>query len=147
MYAIRVPKRYPGRVASGCRLIPHTADMRLSARGGTLEEDLSAALAGLVEVVLGPRPVERTGFEDWQSAVSEPRLAMVELLSEALFQLQVRRRAVLFLRGDLVRARLGVGELPRDVALQREVKAVTYNEPLCERMTDGRWTCEVTLDL
>lgn len=127
--------------------MPHTADLRVRADGDTLEEALSAALRALLEVVLEEGPPCPERLEPWAPTSSEPALALVELLGEALFRLQVRRQAVVGLRGGLDGALLEVSDLAAGMELQREVKAVTYNAPVCRRRSGGRWRCEVTLDL
>lgn len=130
------------------RQLPHTADVRLEAHGDTVAEVVEALLRGLYAVAFGHQPPPQPlRWEAWApEAEVEPRLLLVELLGEALFRLQVRNEAVTGFRGDLRAGHLGTAPPDPRTPQVREIKAVTYNEPVLREETDG-WLARVTLDL
>lgn len=130
------------------RELPHTADIRLQGRGGEAADAVSALMAGLQAVLFGEvvasRPII---WEEWKPEPAAAELLMVELLGEALHRMQLSDQAIVALEGDLGAGRLGVAPIPRHTTPLREVKAVTYNDPVLRRGSDGTWTAEVTLDV
>jgi SHS2 domain-containing protein len=131
------------------RQLPHTADVRLQGWGREVGDAVGALLAGVQSVVFGRVVASRPArWERWApDPGAAPDLLLVELLGEAVYRLQDRREAVVVLDGDLGSARLGVVPLPDDAKPLREIKAVTYNDPVLRREPDGTWTAEVTLDV
>ncbi len=130
------------------RQLPHTADIRLEAHGNTVAEVIGALFEALHAVAFGQKPPPQPlRWEAWApEAEVEPRLLLVELLGEALFRLQVRNEAVTGFRGGLRAGHLGTAPLDPRTPQVREIKAVTYNEPVFRQEPDG-WLAQVTLDL
>ena len=135
----------PGRYI----LLEHTADLRVRAEGGSPAEVVEALLRGIWRVLFG-REVEGTPIR-WRgwSAPGDypPHLAMVELLSEALFLAVPGGEVAVAFEGDPLSGRLGLLPLPAGTVPVRELKAVTYNEARFEGRPGEGWIAEVTLDL
>ena len=133
----------------GHALLEHTADVVLEAWGGSFEDVVTAALAGLAEAALGEVPRQRSPAA-WRPVVpssEDPVLAAVELLNEALFLLTVRGELPVAYRGGPGGGELGTAPCPPAARPVREIKAVTYADPRCAPEAGGTWRLRVTLDL
>lgn len=137
---------------SGYRLLEHTADMGIEARGATLAELFVQAALGLREVLCGsaaPRP-ER--WEEVTLCAGDREELLVDWLGEILYRLEVHG----FLATGFVIARLtdtaltgrlgGVDFAPGRLRLAREVKAVTWHR-LAVTGAPGAWQARLYLDL
>jgi SHS2 domain-containing protein len=127
------------------RLLSHTADTGIEARGATLGEVVAAAVEGLVGSMFAPPAGVPTGAP-MEAAVpgGEPTEVLVELLAEVLFRFEV---------DDVVPFDPSVetddegGMHLHAVAVPASglevvgppVKAITYHELTVEHRPDGWW--------
>lgn len=130
-------------------LIEHGGDLRLRGMGESVEEVAGELLKALWAAMFEPAPApEPERWVAWgMPAELMPAMALVELLADALFGAAVDGEAFVAFRGDLFDGDVGVAVLPDGLTAVREVKAVTYNDPLLMRLPDGSWLAEVTVDL
>ncbi len=128
------------------RLAEHTADVRVVAEGGDFASVATAMLRALAEVSVGSRPGgDAEVTVAWRPTVSDPPLALVELLNEAIYQSQVHGRLAVGFTGDETGGELAL--TAAGVEPLREVKAATYSDARCAADARGVWRAEVTLDL
>jgi SHS2 domain-containing protein len=139
------------KVPSGHRLLPHTADVIVSAWAPTLEGCLAEAVRGLVSCFADVRttpPQRMVAFSCDPGPDSE---LLVELLEEAIYLIDAQDVVPV----QVAVARTGggglVGEFAvaarSDVALAGPVpKAVTRHDLRLER-EDSMWRCEVVIDV
>ncbi|NOZ93486.1 MAG: archease [Acidobacteria bacterium] len=136
-------------MSTGFELLDHGGDLRLRGRGRTAGEAAAGVLRALWAAMFGQAPApgpER--WEPWRAPASLPgAMALVELVSEALYRAVVTGEAVVALDGEPGEGRVGLAALPGGLRPSREVKAVTYNEPRLQRLPGGSWVAEVTVDL
>ncbi len=134
------------------RYLDHTADMGITARGGTLPEALGALLDGLMKAIVGDSPVEAR--EERRIAVQggEPDERIVGFLNEVLFLVEARAwlpapGAEIQCEGDRIHAVLkGEGFDSERHRVDGEVKAATYHQfHLAE--TAAGWEVEVIFDV
>jgi SHS2 domain-containing protein len=137
--------------AGSHRLLAHTADMGIEARGGTLADLFEHAALGLLEI-LGAEQVACRQERTLTVTGYDVEELLVNWLSEVLYLLEGQGflPAAFFIEAASrhgVRARV-LGE-PYDPArhrLQREVKAVTYHQLQVEG-EDGDWRVRIYVDL
>jgi SHS2 domain-containing protein len=130
----------------------HTADIGLVARGRTLEELLTHAAEGLVDLIVDPKGLrERIHLEVAVSAQDREAL-LVSWLNELLYLLDTRRFLPRRCRITQVTDTSLTAELAGDTIdparhrVRRMVKAATYHG-LQVTQADGRWEARVILDL
>lgn len=121
-------------------VLPHTADLRIRARGRTLEELFSNSLRGMnamlqPDVPVGGAPVE------WQVRLAAPDTAalLVDFLAAALSQSHINGELYTDVEFDelsetLLRATLRGVNVP---AFERDIKAVTYHGVEIKETDDG----------
>lgn len=135
----------------GYELLPHTADVMISAWGSTVEDCLAEAVRGLVALVAdvrAARPQRLVGFACDPAPESE---LLVELLDEVIFWLDtedVVPAAVALARtteGGLV-GEFGVVPLAEVPVVGAAPKAVTRHGLRWEH-TDGQFRCQVVIDV
>ena len=136
----------------GYRILDHTADVGLEARGGDLAELFSNAARGMFAVMASPDTV-RPGEEVSVGVCADDlENLLVNWLSELLYL--SASKGMLFSRFDIVQIDRGqvVGKAfgePIDQArheLYSEIKAVTYHELKVEKV-DGDWMARVLFDI
>jgi SHS2 domain-containing protein/dienelactone hydrolase len=140
-----------GEQAAGFQLMPHTADVMVSAWGSTLEDCLTEAARGLVAsfAEVGDTPPEdRVEFTCQPGPDSE---LLVELLDEVIYaidawdvvpvQVDVRRTEDGGLAGEF-----GVVERGHVRVVGPAPKAVTRHDLSVERQ-DSMWRCRVVVDV
>jgi SHS2 domain-containing protein/dienelactone hydrolase len=147
-------QRFPGdddRTGGGFQLLPHTADVMVSAWGSTVEECLAEAALGMVSsfTEIGGRPPEdRVEFTCQPGPESE---LLVELLEEVIYavdawdvvpvQVEVRRTGEGGLAGEF-----GVVERGSMPVTGPAPKAVTRHDLSVEQENDI-WRCQVVVDV
>uniref|UniRef100_A0A7C4ASG3 Archease n=1 Tax=Desulfomonile tiedjei TaxID=2358 RepID=A0A7C4ASG3_9BACT len=114
------------------RVIDHTADLRIEARGESLPELFLNCAQALTVLLVGRVKVAPT--ESRELTLSAPSIEdlLVEWLRELLFDHQVHGRVfvnaeVLDLSDTLLKARAAFGKVPEGHSMQCEIKAVTYH--------------------
>ncbi len=136
-------------MSTGFELLDHGGDLRLRGKGRTAGEAAGSVLRALWMAMFGPAPIpgpER--WEPWRAPASlPPPMALVELVSDALYRAAVTGEAAVAFDGEPGQGRVGLAALPDGLLPGREVKAVTYNEPRLQRLPGGGWVAEVTVDL
>ena len=131
------------------RFLDHTADLRVTAVGRSFAEVATALLRALGEIVYGPglpasRPVATVPV---RPGTDDPPLALVEILNEALYRMEIERLLPVAFEGDSGGGTIRFVPVPEDAEPVREVKAATYSGARCERLDGGAWIAEVTFDL
>jgi len=136
---------------SAYRLLEHTADMGIAARGDSLAELFQAAAEGL-RAVLSEAPCDETESQQVSLRAEEPGELMVSWLQEILYRFECSQ----FLAGrfnitsitetSLEATLFGTRFDPHRHAIEREVKAVTFHR-LRVAHEDGQWVATVYLDL
>lgn len=134
------------------RLLEHTADMGIEARGETLEELFAQAAYGLLEIIAGaPQALSRVEKSVTVEGGDTEEL-LVNWLNEILYLFEIKKFFPLDfeieeVRGNHLLARVrGEPFDPRRHPVEREVKAVTYHQLRVEK-TDGLWQARVYVDL
>jgi SHS2 domain-containing protein len=133
-------------------LSDHTADIVLTARGGSLPELFENAARGLLSAVGELRVAGDPGELSIELDADDRADLLHDFLSEVLFLFEtphwVMTGATLSQLSDRrLEARLTGGPLDRDASiLHREVKAVTYHE-LAVRERDGGFEATAILDI
>ena len=134
------------------RLLEHTSDMGIAARGETLEELFAEAGRGVLAVAVDPRRGQRKEERALAVQGADREELLVNWLNEILYLWEVRGFfpvdcRVLEVGEKRVRGLL-LGE-PFDAArhvVLREVKAVTYHRLRVERRR-GHWRARLYVDL
>ncbi|MFD1635030.1 archease [Haloplanus ruber] len=132
-------------------LRPHTADVAVASRGGTLGEAFAAAADGLAAAMCDEIP--ETGERFSLTVRAEGREALLfDYLDRLIYERDVR--GVLPVDNEAT-VREADGEwtveasargVPLGAIAARDVKAVTYSEMRVERVDDG-WETYVVLDV
>lgn len=134
------------------RLLEHTADMGLEARGGSLEELFGEAARGLRELMFGHYPGGQGQVIQLRISGQDREELLVNWLNDILYLFEVRGiypvsfevQAV----SDTSTTVLVRGE-PFDAErhpVERVVKAVTYHQLQLEQI-QGEWRARVYVDL
>jgi len=131
------------------RFLDHTADLRVAATGKSFADVATALLRALGETVYGPGlpacgPVRTVSV---RPGTDDPPLALVEILNEALYRMQVERLVPVAFEGGEGGGGIRFVPVPAGAEPVREVKAATYSDTRCEQLDDGTWSAEVTFDL
>ncbi|WP_149182252.1 archease [Streptomyces sp. TRM49041] len=142
------PVRLPGE--GGHRSVPHTADVRIEAWGGSREQCLGEAVLGLVECFADVSAAHADAV--WRlrlAEVSDDDL-LADLLEEVVFRLDVHGEVPVDVEvettdGDLD-VRLAVARLARVRITGSVPKAVSWNELHMAPDPYG-WSCAVTVDV
>lgn len=139
------------RPMSGHRVLPHTADVALSAWGPSRSECVAAAVRGLVDSFVD---VSRTPARESVTFVVEPESDddfLVSVLDEVIYQLEVHGRIPVDV--EVAEIQDGGSEIrfatasADDVELTGAVpKAVSLHE-LHFGCSGGTWRCHVTVDV
>lgn len=133
-------------------LSDHTADILLTARGGSLADLFENAARGLLSAVGELRVVGDPGELPIVLDADDRADLLHDFLSEVLFLFETQHwvmtgAALSQLSDRRLEARLIGGPLDRDGSvLHREVKAVTYHE-LAIRETEGGFEARAILDI
>ncbi len=131
------------------RFLDHTADLRVAATGRSFAEVTTVLLRTLGEIVHGPG-LSASGPGKTVSVrpgTDDPPLALVEILNEALYRMEIERLLPVAFEGDGSGGTLRLVPVPEGAEPIREVKAATYSGARCERLDGGTWIAEVTFDL
>lgn len=140
-----------GAGASGFRLLPHTADVMISAWAPTVEGCLAEAVRGLVSCfaeVRDARPLRLVAFVCDPGPASE---LLVELLDEAIYVIDtqdvvpVQVAVAATADGGLI-GEFGVAARSDVTVMGPAPKAVTRHGLRLER-DDSTWRCEVVVDV
>ncbi|HEY9388289.1 MAG TPA: archease [Mycobacteriales bacterium] len=134
----------------GHRLVPHTADMRITAWAATREECVVEAVRAVLDGFLTPTgsgPVRTVTFQatgptdaDLLASVLDEMIYLLDVTGEVPVAVGVDPAA------DGLRVRFGLAPLSPDRVVGAAPKAVTLHELEFGR-TDGHWRCTVTLDV
>ena len=134
----------------GHRLVPHTADMRITAWAATREECVVEAVRAVLDGFLTPTgsgPVRTVTFQatgptdaDLLASVLDEMIYLLDVTGEVPVAVGVAPPA------EGLRVRFGLAPLSPDRVVGAAPKAVTLHELEFGR-TDGHWRCTVTLDV
>lgn len=132
------------------RLVEHTADVAVEARGDTLGEAFAACADGLTAAQCEDVPASGQQFAVTAHAESR-EAALLEYLDELVYQRDVRgvlpadHEAKVHFREEWVVEAYARG-VPLEAVDAREVKAVTYSEMRLEKGVSG-WEAYVVFDV
>jgi SHS2 domain-containing protein len=135
---------------SGYRFLPHTADMKIEARGCSLEEAFAQASAGLKDAICGPVPVQERFSKHVEVEGADCEQLLYVFLEEFLFLLDSEN----FLLSRVTGLAIGNNRLSADVLgddagnyeFSNNVKAVTYSEMTLTEKND-EWVACFVLDV
>lgn len=148
-------KPVPGRY----EFLPHTADAKFRAHGKTLEEafeNAARATTALITDIDKVKPAHRVEVD--LSAKGREQL-LFDFLDQVLYLIDTEglllsdcedMEIVEEGTGEARRFRLRgtlLGDHYRNYETHGDVKAVTYNDMAIERLPDGKWVCQVVVDL
>lgn len=136
--------------------LDHTADAKFRAFGNTMEEAFENAALAMFNVMIDTGKV--SGETAKEVHVSSPDLEelLVDWLSELLYLFEVDEiifwkfqvREIKEEEGEYSLSGLAFGETfnPEIHPFETEIKAVTYNQLMLEKM-DERWIAQVVVDI
>ncbi len=136
----------------GYRILDHTADVGLEARGADLAELFSNAARGMFAVIAAPDTVRPSKELLVKAEAEDLENLLVNWLSELLYLSATQ--GILFCRFDIaqidpqhiVAKALGEPIDPSRHELYTEIKAVTYHELKVQKQ-DQRWIARVLFDV
>ncbi|MGI5346968.1 archease [Streptomyces sp. CA-250714] len=160
--------RSPQREERGHRTVPHTADVRIEAWGGSREQCLAEAVLGMVECfadLTGLSEAEAHSVRHLRVTGNSDADLLATLLDEIVFRVEVhgevpvavetetvetaptdRASAAAASGGNEVEVRLAVRDLASVPITGAPPKAVSWNELQLEPGPSG-WSCAVTVDV
>lgn len=131
----------------------HTADIRLIAGGGTIEELFAASLEGLCAVLMMSHAAYRQTSNDSTADIDinsiDQSALLVEFLSEALQLMHTKKMVfnrVTFSELTENSLKATINGYPID-SFRRDVKAVTYHEAEIYRSEGNRFNCTIVIDI
>lgn len=128
----------------------HTADMRMSVKGKTLEELFQDALLGMVDAMNPARPQEARAVKR-EIAIEAPDATalLVDFLNEALSSMQAEREAYTVVRFLSLSERSLKAELEgyKVASFGEDIKAVTYHEADVKKSDEGEWHTMIIFDI
>jgi SHS2 domain-containing protein len=135
--------------AAGFDLLEHSGDVKLRARGATLEQLFANAAQGMMTYLFGeeiarirPRQTEEITVE-----ATDREALLVEWLSELLFRATTQYRAYVDFRiCDIGERKLVATAGVASAEAIDDIKAVTHHD-LSIRNRDGEWEAIVVLDI
>ncbi|GGU49041.1 hypothetical protein GCM10010274_41920 [Streptomyces lavendofoliae] len=140
--------RRPG--ASGHRTVPHTADVRVEAWGGSREQCLVEAVLGMVECFADLSGQRATAVRQVQVTECSDDDLLAALLDEVVFRLEVDGDVPVDVEVETVEGGLDVRMAVTDVAsvpiTGAVPKAVSWHELRLAPDPYG-WSCAVTVDV
>jgi SHS2 domain-containing protein len=130
-------------------ILPHTADMRVRASGGTRAGLLESALKGMFAAA-GPRPGDGDASVERPFSVKAADFSalLVDFLNEAVSQSDVHKEVYEAVRFDLVTTTEIKGAFigrPID-GFETQIKAATHGGVAVERNEEGLWEATITFD-
>ncbi len=133
-------------------LIPHTADVRILARGDTFPDLLITSLDGLCEVLYPGYKQSLSGIEPcgFMEVCSDDETALlIDFLSDVLTLMYKKRKLIphvelVSLNEKMIKARLSGYNIEEFV---EEVKAVTYHEAEITRNENNEMQTIIVLDI
>jgi protein archease len=135
----------------GYRLLPHTADVMVSAWAESIEDCLREAVRGLVSCFADVGPLQPRGLVGFACDPAPDQELLVELLEEAVYLIDARD--VVPVQVALARGADGglVGEFGvvpcADVPLVGPVPKAVSRHGLCMEHHDSSWQCRVLIDV
>jgi SHS2 domain-containing protein len=134
------------------KFLEHTADVKFRAEGSSLEEAFSEAALALSETVRGTIVIESRRDEVFSVEGTDIESLLHNFLEELLFLLDSRD----FLMSSIKEINIDAekfkaegifsGDSGERYKFTNDVKAVTFNEMFVKEQ-DGRWVCQVVLDV
>ncbi len=144
--------------------LEHTADVKFRAEGSTIEEMFVAAAGALNETVRGDITILEQVEKSFGVVANDKESLLYDFLEEFLFLLDAENFVVskiksLEVEGNKLKC-VVVGDDADNYKFTNDVKAVTYSEMSVKQVlrddggqmaegktSDGRWVCEVVLDV
>ncbi len=146
----------PGRY----EYLPHTADAKFKAWGNDLSELFANAATATFAILTDVTKVQPKLRFPLKLQSKNKEAALFDFLDELLFLLDTEGfllRELDNLRVEETRAPDGkktvtvagtaVGDHYKEYEVNGNVKAVTYNDMYLKQLPDGRWECQVVVDL
>jgi len=135
--------------------LPHTADAKFRAYGKTLEECFSNAAIAMFEILTDTQKIRPTLEFPLEVKAKRAESLLFDFLDELLFLLDTEgfilnscmRMKIRKVGDEHILTCVAVGDRHAEYEVSGGVKAVTYNDMLLEKLPDGRWMCQVVVDL
>ena len=140
-----------GRSGSGFELLPHTADVKVSAWAPGREDCLAQAVRAMVAAFADVRDVRPQRLIGIRCAPAECATQLVEVLEEAIYLIDAEDVVPVVVSlagtgdGGLV-GQFGVADRAQVTVVGPAPKAVTHHGLRCVR-TDGHWQAEAVIDV
>ncbi|MFG3496442.1 archease [Streptomyces sp. NPDC047928] len=140
--------RRPGE--GGHRAVPHTADVRIEAWGGSREQCLAEAVLAMVECFADVSGVRADAVRQVRLAEGPDDDLLATLLEEVVFRLEVHGEVPVDVEAESVDGdvdiRLAMTDMANVQITGAAPKAVSWNEL---RLAPGPygWSCAVTVDV
>lgn len=131
----------------GHRALAHTADTIVEAWGPDLAACLEEAVLALVEGFADTTGAEPTSEALLEFDAAAPEDALVAVLEEVIYLLDVRGALPVTVRVDGGRAVLGLAPLDAVEPVGPQPKAVALSGLACAPDPDGTWRARATIDV
>ena len=130
--------------------LPHTADIKARAEGGSMAEAYAHAALAAAEAIRGGRRVRPLQRRTIHVSGRDAEARLYAFLEELIVLADTEGFLVasvpsLRIEGNALDAELA-GDVPKGYARDAKVKAVTYHE-MSVREEQGRWIAEFVLDV
>ncbi len=133
------------------KILEHTADVGIEARGKTLKEAFENAASGMLSIMIDPEKVlEKESYSLKVKGKDEKEL-LVAFLSELLYKYEVndilpKRVKISFLTDQELRAEVKGEKIDlKKHTIDTQIKAVTYHQLAIEK--DKDWKIRVIFDI
>lgn len=138
-------------LASGHRIVPHTADVALEAWAPGRSECIAEAVRGLVESFVDITGVTPSGTAVFDLAPEDDEELLIDVLEEVIYRLDVHNQIPVDVEveeagEEEVEVRLAVTSADRVELTGAIPKAVSLYD-LEFRQRAGRWWCRATVDV
>ncbi|MDA3836553.1 MAG: archease [Nanoarchaeota archaeon] len=132
--------------------IEHTADIQFRVSGSRIEDVFSEAAGAMTESFCGDlvdgskeRIIDVVG-SDFESLLYNFLEELLVLFDSEHFLLSSVEEISIDEIGFKLHARV-LGDLAGEYDLHSHVKAITYNDMFVRKEADGKWVCQITLDV
>jgi SHS2 domain-containing protein len=134
----------------GYKFVPHTADVKFEAEGGSIEDVFVSSAGALFESVYGKMKIGKKVERDVDVEAEDTLSLLYSFLEEFLFLLDAENFVCskvmsLKIHNNKLMARV-VGDDVRNYKFTNDVKAVTYSDMKVEEV-DGEWIAVGVFDV
>ena len=135
--------------------LPHTADAKFRAYGKTLEECFRNAGRAMFAIITDIEKVKGKQRVAVTVKATNREALLFDLLDQLLYLLDTESLLLHDLegleikesKGEFVLTCIAVGDKYKNYETHGDVKAVTYSDMKIEKLPDGKWLCQVVVDL